>query len=103
MSEIPVANLLAGLARLPIRDWLAVRDAAEGEEVARDLYAAYRAAVAAAIQQGRTRDVRAVEDDARRLTGAIAWFAESRPDGEAITRRDVAALEILAEWPPWGS
>lgn len=98
VTETIATAFLAHLARLPIRDWLAVRDAVEGSVVGHNLFPAYDAALTAAREQGRTREVRTIEDEVRRLTGAIAWFAQVRAgNGEAITHRDLAALERLAE------
>ena len=89
-------EFLRRLGAPPVRYWLAVRDGM----LARDhgpVFAAYKAAGAFARELGRGDEAYALADDVRRLTDAVAWCAEFRPDGEAITRRDVGALRLLAE------
>jgi hypothetical protein len=66
------------------------------------VFAAYKAASALAAARGLDPEVRAARDEVRRLTDAVAWFAECLPDGHAITRRDVGAMQLLAEWAAVG-
>lgn len=66
------------------------------------VFAAYRTASAVASKRGLAADAWALADQVRRMTDAIAWAAEFRPDGEAITRRDIGALQLLAEWAALG-
>lgn len=102
-NVVPAEGFLARLMRLPVREWLAIRDAVKRGELGHDLFPAYNAALEAARDQERTREVRAVEDEVRRLTESIAWFVQVRAGaGEAVTHRDLAALDILAEWAAVG-
>jgi hypothetical protein len=96
-NSLAASRFISALGSLPVLDWLAIRDAM----YARDhgpVFAAYRAASAAAAERALAADAKALADDVRRLTDAIGWAAEFRPDDEAITRRDVGAMQLLAEW-----
>jgi hypothetical protein len=90
-----VRAFLSRLAALPVREWLAARDKADGTG---DLMFHALAACDDAVKvTGRLAYVRRMEDGVRRMTATIEWFAQTAPN-HGITRRDLAGLELLAEW-----